>query len=69
MERCRVLITGASGLIGSLTIRHLGGKYVCSSLGRNPVPGIPYVVGDIAEGVEEIQPACTGVHAVLHKSP
>lgn len=66
MERRKVLITGASGLIGSLAIRHLGDKYAFSGLGRKPVPGIPCVVGDIAKGVEEIQPAFTGVHSVLH---
>jgi hypothetical protein len=43
MERPKVLITGASGLTGSLTIRHLGDKYALSGLGRKPVPGIPYV--------------------------
>ena len=66
MERRKVLITGASGLVGGLTLKHLGDKYEFSGLSRRPVPGIPHFTGDIADSVEAIQPAFTGIHTVLH---
>ena len=66
MEKRKVLITGASGLIGGLTIKHLGDKYEFSGLSRRPVTGIPHFQGDIAAGVEAMQAAFTGIHTVLH---
>jgi nucleoside-diphosphate-sugar epimerase len=66
MERRKVLVTGASGLIGSLTLKHLGDKYEFSGLSRKPVEGIPHLAADISKGVAEIQPAFTGIHTVLH---
>jgi len=36
----KVLVTGASGLIGGLTIRDLSHKYEFSGLSRRPVAGI-----------------------------
>lgn len=61
----KVLITGASGLIGGLTIRNLGHKYQFSGLSRRPVPGIPHIQADITNA-KEIRPAFEGVHTVLH---
>jgi len=39
-DKPRVLITGASGLIGGLTWRNLGHKYEFSGLNRRAVPEI-----------------------------
>src|SRR5580700_10322573 len=66
MERRKVLITGASGLIGSLALQHLRDKYEFSSLSRRQVAGVPHLSADIGKGVAEIQPAFTGIHTVLH---
>jgi nucleoside-diphosphate-sugar epimerase len=65
MTRRKVLITGASGLIGGLTIEHLGDKYEFSGLSRRPVAGIPHLASDITEA-EAIKPAFVGMHTVLH---
>jgi len=65
MTRRKVLITGASGLIGGLTIKHLGDKYDFSGLSRRPVVGIPHLAADITDA-EAIEPAFAGIHTVLH---
>ena len=65
MERRKVLITGASGLIGGLAIKHLSDKYEFSGLSRRPVPGIPHLAADIVDA-EAIKPAFAGIHSVLH---
>ncbi len=64
-EKKRVLVTGASGLIGGLVIKHLGHKYELSGLSRRPVEGIPHLVADVADA-EAIAPAFAGMDAVLH---
>jgi nucleoside-diphosphate-sugar epimerase len=61
----KVLVTGASGLIGRLTIAQLGDKYEFSGLSRRPVAGIPHTQADIAD-MEAIRKACQGVEMVLH---
>jgi nucleoside-diphosphate-sugar epimerase len=61
----KVLITGASGLIGGLTIRDLGHKYAFSGLSRRPVAGIPHTQADITD-VEALRRACQGMDMVLH---
>ena len=61
----RLLITGASGLIGSLVIANLGHKYEISGLSRRSVEGIPYLQADINDQ-EAIRPAFEGIHTVLH---
>jgi nucleoside-diphosphate-sugar epimerase len=66
MEKLKVLITGASGLIGGIAIKQLGDKYAFSSLSRSEVKGVPHLSADIATSVEAIQPAFTGIHSVLH---
>lgn len=61
----RVLITGASGLIGGLSIRALGDKYHFSGLSRRKLDAIPHWQADITDA-EAIKPAFEGVHTVLH---
>ena len=63
----RVLITGASGLIGRLTRQHLSDMYDFSALNRRPVEGIPCLQADIAD-FDAIRPAFSGVDTVLHLS-
>lgn len=65
MAKPKVLITGASGLIGGLTIAGLSDKYEFSALNRRPVPGIPCLQADIADA-EAIKPAFEGMDMVLH---
>ena len=63
----KVLITGASGLIGRLTRQHLGEKYDFSALNRRPVEGIPCLQADIAD-FDAIRPAFHDIETVLHLS-
>lgn len=65
MTQRKVLITGASGLIGGLTIKHLGDKYQFSGLARRKVTGIPHLSADITDATA-IKPAFAGIHTVLH---
>lgn len=66
-EKQKVLITGASGLIGGITLRTLGGKYEFSALNRSSVSGVPCLQADIAD-LDAIQPAFEGMDMVLHLS-
>jgi nucleoside-diphosphate-sugar epimerase len=61
----KVLITGASGLIGGLVIRDLADKYAFSGLSRRPVPGIPHTKASI-EDFEAVRKASKGMDMVLH---
>ena len=61
----KVLITGGSGLIGGLTIEHLGDKYDFSNLSRRPVDGIPSTQASITD-YDAIRPAFESVDMVLH---
>lgn len=63
----KVLITGASGLIGGLALRNLGDKYAFSALNRSPVEGIPCTQADINDA-KAIKPAFDGMDMVLHLS-
>ncbi len=63
----KVLITGASGLIGGLVLQGLGDKYEFSAVNRRAVDGIPCVQADISD-LDAILPAFEGVHTVLHLS-
>lgn len=65
MTRRKVLITGASGLIGGLAIQHLSESYEFSGLSRRPVAGIPHLSADITDA-QGIRPAFEGIHTVLH---
>ena len=63
----KVLITGASGLIGGLVLKHLGHKYEFSAVNRRAVEGITCLQADIAD-FDAILPAFDGVDMVLHLS-
>jgi nucleoside-diphosphate-sugar epimerase len=65
--RKKVLITGASGLIGGLTLKNLGHKYEFSAVNRRNVEGIPCLQADIAD-FNAILPAFEGMDMVLHLS-
>src|SRR5947209_4722213 len=65
MPRPRVLITGASGLIGRLTIAALQDRYEFSGVSRRPVPEVPCLQADIADAAA-IKPAFQGIDMVLH---
>jgi nucleoside-diphosphate-sugar epimerase len=68
-DRVKVLITGSSGLIGSMLAGALAGKYEVSGLDRVPPKGasdIRTLVADASGGVEAIRPAFDGVDAVVH---
>ena len=63
----KVLVTGASGLIGGLVLQHLLDKYQFSALNRRPVEGVPCLQADIAD-LDAILPAFEGIDMVLHLS-
>jgi nucleoside-diphosphate-sugar epimerase len=64
-DKPNVLVTGASGLIGGLSIRDLGHKYAFSGLSRRPVAGIPHIQADITDKAA-VRRACEGMDMVLH---
>ena len=65
VDKPKVLITGASGLIGGLTWRNLGDKYEFSGLNRRDVPEIPNTQADISD-FDAILPAFKGIDMVVH---
>ena len=65
MSRPKVLITGASGLIAGLVLKHLSDKYEFSGLSRRPVAGIAHCQASITDAAA-IRPAFTGMEMVLH---
>ena len=67
MGKPKVLITGASGLIGGLVIKGLSEKYDFSALNRSKIEGIPLRQADISN-IDEILPAFEGIDTVLHLS-
>ena len=64
MTKRKILITGASGLIGGLVLRDLSGSYEFSGLSRRPVGGIPHTTASITD-LEAIRPAFRGMDGVL----
>jgi len=60
-----VLVTGLSGLIGGVVVKHLGGGYDLRGLGRRPVSGVPFHRADVAD-LAAIAPAFAGVDTVVH---
>lgn len=65
MPKERVLITGASGLVGEMTVDALGDRYELSALNRRPISSIPSLRADISD-LESIRPAFKNVDKVLH---
>lgn len=61
----KVLITGASGLVGGLVIRDLSNKYEFSGLSRRIVPGIRHTQAEITDPVA-VRQAAEGMDMVLH---
>jgi nucleoside-diphosphate-sugar epimerase len=61
----KVLLTGASGLIGGLVLRDLPDKYEFSGLSRRPVAGIPHTLADITD-FAAVRKASEGMDMVLH---
>lgn len=61
----KVLVTGASGLIGQLVINRLGDRYDFSGLSRRPLDGIPYTQASVTDP-GAVRAACTGMDTVLH---
>lgn len=65
MAKRKILITGASGLIGGLVLRDLSDRYEFSGLSRRPVAGIPHTAASITD-LDAIRPAFRGMDGVLH---
>jgi len=65
MSKPKVLITGASGLIGGLVLRDLSDRYDFSGLSRHAVPGIPYTTASVTD-LEAVRRAVDGQDMVLH---
>ena len=63
-RKTRVLITGASGLIGGVLRRGLGDKYDLRGVDRRPVEGMESHVADMRD-LEAALPAFEGVDVVL----
>ncbi len=61
----KVLVTGASGLIGQLVITRLGDRYAFSGLSRRPVEGIPHTSASITD-FGAVRRASAGMDMVLH---
>jgi nucleoside-diphosphate-sugar epimerase len=61
----KVLLTGASGLIGGHVIGALGGRYDFHGFSRRPVAGIPHTIGDITD-FDAVRRATSGMDMVLH---
>ena len=62
--RRRVLITGASGLIGGVLREALSDAYALSGVDVRPVPGFDSLVADMTD-LEATQPAFDGVDTVI----
>ncbi len=60
-----VLITGATGLIGTAAVSSLRTRYNLSALNRRPLPHIDYHQADIAD-LDAIRSAFVGIDAVVH---
>lgn len=60
----RVLITGASGLIGGILRDRLADRYDIVGLTRRP-EDFPHIIGDITN-LDDMLAACQGVDAIVH---
>ena len=65
MAKPRVLVTGASGLVGGLVLRDLADRYAFSGLSRHAVAGIPYTEASVTD-FEAVRRAVAGMDMVLH---
>ena len=68
-SRPKVLVTGSSGLIGSMLIGALGNKYQFSGLDRvkgPAAPDVPALIADASRSVAAVLPAFRGVEMVVH---
>ncbi|HEY7032315.1 MAG TPA: NAD(P)-dependent oxidoreductase [Thermomicrobiales bacterium] len=63
-EKQRVLVTGASGVIGTAVREYLGDRYDLHALTHRPAD-FPSHVADVAD-LEAILPAFAGIDAVVH---
>ena len=61
----KILITGMSGLIGTIVHQHLEGEYSLRALNRRPVQDVETHQADIAD-LEAIQPAFADIDTVVH---
>ncbi len=65
MSPKKILITGMSGLIGTIVRQHLEGEYSLRALNRRPVQDVETHQADIAD-LEAIQPAFADIDTVVH---
>ncbi len=65
MSKPKVLVTGASGLIGGLVLGNLADRYEFSGLSRHPVEGIPYTEASVTD-LPAVREAVRGMDLVLH---
>ena len=65
MATKKVLVTGMSGLIGDLLLKHSAQKYELSALNRRSVEGVECHQGDIRD-LAAIEPAFQGKDVVVH---
>ncbi len=65
MAHKKVLVTGASGLVGKVFLDHAHGKYELSALNRRAVDGIECLQADITD-LAAIRPAFAGKDTVVH---
>jgi nucleoside-diphosphate-sugar epimerase len=61
----RILVTGASGLIGGALLARVAGIYAVRALNRRTVPGVETHRADLAD-LAAIQPAFEGMETVVH---
>ena len=61
----KVLVTGASGLIGQLVINRLGDRYAFSGLSRRPLEDMPHTQAGITDR-DAVRAACAGMDMILH---
>ena len=64
----KILITGSSGLIGSVIIKNLGNKYEFSGMDRNPNENYPELKTLITKSndLNSILPAFKNIDTVIH---
>jgi NAD+ dependent glucose-6-phosphate dehydrogenase len=65
MTKPKVLVTGASGLIGGLVLRDLADRYDLSGMSRHAVAGIPYTEAPVTD-LAAVRRAVQGMDMVLH---